>query len=363
MSNMNVDYVTLHYRSVLNDFSNQFVNEEFSDCILNAEGRSLKVHKAMLCAQSSFLEKMILEHQNIGDLCFIIEGVSFDDLKSVVQFMYNGSAKLYKQNFGSFLVVAELLGVKWLDRVQILSETEPSSQVTTTNVSQPNQTIPKPVNIETQPISVFRDITNSLDTKAIKRKKHMKNKKHCKRSKCVKEDHRSDRRKHKLNHTLRRAENRDTGSGKQTHLADMDENTFCTALGLKKTQLQSRDNSKPDSATKTDAKIFAKSKSVPPLIKINREITSKSNVESFDTRDANMFVSEINTVYIEDKNLSFLNIGANELCIRENNIEIECDVLDASSSQFVIDKQPVANIVELREENIIQAEFVDINPD
>lgn len=53
---MNLDYVTLHYRSVLNDFSNQFSNEEFSDCVLNAEGKSLKVHKAMLCAQSSFLE-------------------------------------------------------------------------------------------------------------------------------------------------------------------------------------------------------------------------------------------------------------------------------------------------------------------
>lgn len=57
---MNVDYVTLHCRSVLNDFSNQFLNEEFSDCVLNAEGRSLKVHKAMLCAQSSFLEVSVL---------------------------------------------------------------------------------------------------------------------------------------------------------------------------------------------------------------------------------------------------------------------------------------------------------------
>lgn len=258
--------------------------------------------------------------------------------------MYNGSAKLYKQNFGSFLVVAELLGVKWLDRVQILNDAE-SSQVITT-VSEPDQVV-KPTNYETQPIPVFKDLTNCLDTKGIKRKKHMKSKKHCKRSKCTKEDHKNDRRKHKVNHTFRHADHREKGSSKETHLADMDENTFCTALGLKKNELQSRENFKPDIVCKTDAKIFSRNKTVPPLIKINREI--KSTVESYETRDSNMFVSEINTVYIEDKNLSFLNIGANELCIRENNIEIECDVLDASTSQFVIDKGPVANIVELRE--------------
>lgn len=314
---------------------------------------------------SHSFQKIVLEHQSIGDLCFIVEGVPFEDLKSVVQFMYNGSTSLTKKKVGSFLVVAELLGVKWLDRIQLLSDTDSSQAL---NMDVVSQTEPKASSVvhdsvtETQSTSiptpspacsVFKNLTNVLDSNTIKRKKHMKNKKHCKKSKCAKEDHKHDKKRHKINHA-RHAENiiksKEKAPGKETHLADMDESTFCTTLGLKKNnEVQPRElSTKSDSVNiNSDAKIVPKSRSVPPLIKINREV--KSNVESAESRDSNLFVSEINTVYIEDKNLSFINIGANELCIRENNIEIECDVLEASSSQFVIEKETSGNIVEIRE--------------
>lgn len=60
---MNLDYSTLHFHSVIDNFSNQFRNEEFLDCTLNAEGKSIKVHKAVLCAQSSLLEVRIIENE------------------------------------------------------------------------------------------------------------------------------------------------------------------------------------------------------------------------------------------------------------------------------------------------------------
>lgn len=53
---MNLDYTTLHFNSVISHFSDQFRNEEFLDCTLNAEGKSIKVHRAVLCAQSTLLE-------------------------------------------------------------------------------------------------------------------------------------------------------------------------------------------------------------------------------------------------------------------------------------------------------------------
>ena len=45
-----------HYQLLLNNFSIQFKNEEFADCILIAEGKSIKVHKAVLCSHSIFLQ-------------------------------------------------------------------------------------------------------------------------------------------------------------------------------------------------------------------------------------------------------------------------------------------------------------------
>lgn len=287
--------------------------------------------------------------------------------------MYTGSTKLNKNNFGPFLVVAELLGVKWLDRIQILSDTESSAPVipNLADVIEPTELKTVQENFETRSTSahsnitssVFKDITNVLDSKLVKRKKHMKGKKHCKRSKCAKED-RNERKKHKSMHSFRHDHSfkfHKKVPGKETHLADMDESTFCTALGLKKNvEVQPRElNSKPESVdVKTDQKVLAKSKSVPPLIKINRDV--KSNADNFESRDSSLLVSEINTVYIEDKNLSFLNIGANELCIRENNIEIECDVLDASSSQFVIEKEATGDVVEIREGEFYNKFFIFI---
>lgn len=53
---MNLDYSTLHFNSVISHFSDQFRNEEFLDCTLNAEGKSIRVHRAVLCAQSTLLE-------------------------------------------------------------------------------------------------------------------------------------------------------------------------------------------------------------------------------------------------------------------------------------------------------------------
>lgn len=53
---MNVDYSASHYQLLFDDFSSQFENEEFADCVLIAEGQYMKVHKAVLCAHSSFLQ-------------------------------------------------------------------------------------------------------------------------------------------------------------------------------------------------------------------------------------------------------------------------------------------------------------------
>lgn len=240
---------------------------------------------------------MILEHIHVSDLFVTLDGVPFEDLKSVVQFMYDGWARLSKANFGSFLVVAQLLGMKWVDLVQINVE---EMDAVANEASEPLQ-----------------NITN-VDLPQRKRKKCMKTKRHSKKLKCT----RSERRL-----ALRSPQNVVEETSQETDLAKMDENTFCTALGLKKIT---------DEDVLPKLKLVSRTKRMPSLIKINCEEDKENGPPE-------------HSVFIEEKNLSFLNANANEMRIRENNIEIECDVLEASSQYVVYEKENTEEIVELRE--------------
>ncbi|KAK7573689.1 hypothetical protein V9T40_010880 [Parthenolecanium corni] len=296
---MNLDYSTLHFNSVISHFSDQFRNEEFLDCTLNAEGKSIRVHRAVLCAQSTLLEKMILEHIHVSDLFVTLDGVPFEDLKSVVQFMYDGWAKLSQANFDSFLVVAQLLGMKWVDYVQVNVE-----EVNDSGANEPSEPL--------------QNITNT-DLPQRKRKKCMKTKRHSKKLKCTRAERRL---------ALRSPQVVVEATSHETDLAKMDEDTFCTALGLKKIT---------DEDVLPKLKLVSRTKRMPSLIKINCE-EDKENCEPQE-----------HSVFIEEKSLSFLNANANEMRIRENNIEIECDVLEASSQYVVYDKGNAEEIVELPE--------------
>lgn len=221
---------------------------------------------------------MILDHIHVNDLFVTLDGVPFEDLKSVVQFMYDGWARLSKANFGSFLVVAQLLGMKWVDLVHV-------EQVESEMLSR-------------------------------KRKRCLKSKRH---KKCTRAERRLAFRSPQA-----------VLDSRETDLAKMDETTFCTALGLKKITEQ-------DEQLK---RFVSRAKRMPSLIKIKCDIDDE-NKENAQPE---------HKVFIEEKSLSFLNANANEMRIRENNIEIQCDVLEASTQYVVYDKGN-EEIVELREGN------------
>lgn len=272
---------------------------------------------------------MILEHIHITDLYFTVDGVLFEDLKSVVQFMYDGCAKLTNENFGSFLVVAQLLGMKWVDYIQIqMNDYIPTTVKTIQEAELINMNLKS--NEPKIPSLALKNITN-LQTR-VKRKRCCKGKKYAKKVKS----RRNQEKKIVSNADL--SSNLDSecdDSLRETDLTKMDVITFCSALGLKKNVGTVRE---PFSKVKMDIR-----KSVPSVIKINND--TKSNKE-------NVVLPSVyeNSIFIEEKNLSFLSAGTNEMCIRENNIEIECDVLEASNQFVVYEKQQVVgDIVELQE--------------
>lgn len=271
-----------------------------------------------------FLQKIIAEHCHY-DWSFTIEGVQFEDLRQVVRFMYSGNALLNSHQVGSFLVVASLLGMKWVDKVTLMSE-QNSNSILMNESNELNHTTD--TISSQQSVLPFKDITNVQTSRILKRQKSDRNKKHNVKSKLM-----------KIEHGKRSKDYADENERPVTNLAQMDENTFCTAFGLKK-NVEVRDNVKPEGAK------FVR-KSMPPLFKIISSVKAKCS-ETVEVSETTNLASDSCPVFIEAKNLSFLNIDTNELCIRENNIEIECDVLDVASHELLMDKSANVQISEGR---------------
>ena len=91
-------------------------DEEFTDVTLACEdGQQVKVHKVVLIASSPFFLNLLKKNKHPHPLVFM-RGVKFEDLVSMVDFLYNGEANVYQENLESFLAMAEELKLKGLKR-------------------------------------------------------------------------------------------------------------------------------------------------------------------------------------------------------------------------------------------------------
>ena len=91
-------------------------DEEFTDVTLACEdGQQVKVHKVVLIASSPFFLNLLKKNKHPHPLVFM-RGVKFEDLVSMVDFLYIGEANVYQENLDSFLAMAEELKLKGLKR-------------------------------------------------------------------------------------------------------------------------------------------------------------------------------------------------------------------------------------------------------
>ncbi|KAK4026882.1 hypothetical protein OUZ56_015906 [Daphnia magna] len=106
-----------HSSNLLKVFGRLFSNESFTDVTLAAEGRSIRAHKMVLSACSTYFEQLFLEHAEppvTGPMIVIMRETSFDDLAIIVEFMYKGEINVSQDQLGSLLRTAESLRVKGL---------------------------------------------------------------------------------------------------------------------------------------------------------------------------------------------------------------------------------------------------------
>lgn len=243
---------------------------------------------------------MIVDHVHIGDLFFTLDGVLFEDLKSVVEFMYEGRTTVQSTNYSSFLIVAELLGMKWANRIQMSIDDDRRLFCNERIASSSPESLP------------FSNISNVVTRHDVRKRS--------KRPKSVRL-------------TSKTAQRSPSPVVDPLESSRIDKNAFCSALGLRKIR-----------------RTFRKSKS-----------TDYRATNRFDKENVTIpcEIKSENAVYIEEKNLPpfFGAEAAEELCFRdENNIEIECEVsAEMSKTQhfIVYDRNGAAvvaeDIAELRE--------------
>ncbi|CAA9993385.1 unnamed protein product [Nesidiocoris tenuis] len=86
-------------------------NEQFVDVTLACEGRSIKCHKVMLSACSSYLEELLSQNPCQHPIVFMRD-LKFWELQALVEFMYSGEVNVTQDKLPSLLAAADALQIK-----------------------------------------------------------------------------------------------------------------------------------------------------------------------------------------------------------------------------------------------------------
>ena len=93
---------------------NLLTDEDFTDVTLACSDNSqVKAHKAVLSASSKFFNN-ILKMNKGPNLVLYLKGVSHQDLRSLIEFIYSGQTNVQKNSLNSFLEAAEELKIEGL---------------------------------------------------------------------------------------------------------------------------------------------------------------------------------------------------------------------------------------------------------
>jgi len=94
-------------------FESLLDEKDFVDVTLGVEGRKLPAHKMLLSACSPYFRE-VLKGNPCQHPIIILRDIKFDDLFSLLQFMYNGEVNVAQDQLNSFLKSAESLKIRGL---------------------------------------------------------------------------------------------------------------------------------------------------------------------------------------------------------------------------------------------------------
>ena len=103
--------------SIIDSFKKFRVEETFCDVTLWTEKESLKCHKVILSASSSWFERMLSRSQGTSCSSVYLHGISSNTIRNLVTFMYESELTISQEDLFELLEVASVLGVKGLSQM------------------------------------------------------------------------------------------------------------------------------------------------------------------------------------------------------------------------------------------------------
>lgn len=100
--------------SLTNAFKSLLENEDFVDMTLSAGGKTLRAHKVVLSACSSYFKNLLKGISHWQHPVLVLRDVPFIDLYTILEFIYMGEVNISQSDLQSFLKTAELLQIKGL---------------------------------------------------------------------------------------------------------------------------------------------------------------------------------------------------------------------------------------------------------
>ena len=99
-------------------------DKDFVDVTLACEdGSQVEAHKVILAASSPFFQNLLKKNKHPHPFIYL-RGLRAEDLLAILDFLYNGEAKVFHENLDAFLAIAEDLKLKGLAGTAKIKEEE-----------------------------------------------------------------------------------------------------------------------------------------------------------------------------------------------------------------------------------------------
>lgn len=85
-----------------------------TDVTLSAEGRTVRAHRVVLSACSSFFSELFRTLDPPFHPVIVIPGATFGSIVALLTFMYSGEVNVFEEQISTLLSLAETLGIKGL---------------------------------------------------------------------------------------------------------------------------------------------------------------------------------------------------------------------------------------------------------
>ena len=108
-------------KNISTSFRDLRLDKDFFNVTLACENNQIQAHKVILSACSPFFRSVLKQNPHQHPLLYL-KGVRYEDITSVLSFMYHGEVNISQDELNSFLEVAEDLKVKGLTQNNLNEE-------------------------------------------------------------------------------------------------------------------------------------------------------------------------------------------------------------------------------------------------